>query len=319
MTGERTLQAVREDIDAIDEQIQALIIRRTRLVEDVRVIKRDWPIKIQPSREAEVLRRVVGRHRGPFPKRELAAIWRLIIVATLSFEGPFAVAVYVPSGDGCWWDLARDHFGPFTPMLREASVDAVLARVASGDASVGVVPTPCADGISPWWLRLAGGVAGTSPRTPTPRIIARLPFLAGSNAWTGGRGGLVVCPVALVATGRDRSYLIASTATPSPLSRLRERLAAAGIGVVAMTPWHAGADGGSLSLIEVDGFVADDDPRLQCAGGVRADGEHDGGIGLAVVGGYAQPLTADELAPDGAVAPAPAAAEAAALDRQVMR
>lgn len=321
MTGDRTLQAVREDIDAIDEQIQALIMRRTRLVEDVRVIKRDWPIKIQPSREAEVLYRVVGRHRGPFPKRELAAIWRLMIVATLSFEGPFSVAVYVPSGDGCWWDLARDHFGPFTPMLREASVDAVLARVASGDATVGVVPTPCADGISPWWLRLADGAAGSPARTsPTPRIIARLPFLPGGNAWTGGREGLVVCPVALVATGRDRSYLIASTATPSPLSRLRERLDAAGLPVVAMTPWCAGGGAAAVSLIEVDGFVADGDPRLQCAGGNRAEQAHDGGIGLAVVGGYARPLTADELAPAETTGSGPDAPAALATgDRQVAR
>lgn len=301
MAGERTLQAVRADIDAIDDQIQALIVRRTRLVEAVRVIKRDWRVKIQPSREAEILYRLVGRHPGPFPKRELAAIWRLMIVATLSFEGPFSVAVYVPPGEGAWWDLARDHFGPFAPMLREASVEAVLDLVVAGEASVGVVPTPCADGLRPWWLRLADA----DPATPTPRIIARLPFVAGTNAWTAGREGLVVCPVALVATGRDRSYLLAASATPSPLSRLRERLDAAGLPVVAMTPWHPGPGGESLSLIEVDGFADDDDPRLVPA----ADA-----VRLRVVGGYARPLTADELAPGDADTGAGASPE-----RQVAR
>lgn len=292
MGSERTLAAVRADIDAIDDQIHALIMRRTRLVEDVRAIKHDWRIKIQPSREAEILCRLLAQHRGPFPKRELATIWRLLIVATLSFEGPFAVAVYVPAGDSAWWDLARDHFGPFVPLQREASIDAVLDRVAAGAATVGVVPVPSTDGMQPWWLRLA------EPGPRTPRIIARLPFIGGSNALTGGREGLAVCPITLTATGRDRTYLIAATAKPSPLARLRGRLETSGLpAVVAMTPWFAAGSGESLALIEFDGFVACDDPRLR----LTAFGEPENvWPRLVVVGGYARPLTAAELAPSDA-------------------
>lgn len=291
MGSERTLQAVRADIDAIDDQIHALIVRRTRLVEDVRAIKRDWRIKIQPSREAEIIYRLLAQHRGPFPKRELATIWRLMIVATLSFEGPFSVAVYVPGGDGAWWDLARDHFGPFVPLRRETSVEAVLDRVAAGEAVVGVVPIPSGDGIRPWWPALAGD----GPQTP--RIIARLPFIPGGNGWTESREGLVVCPVPLVATGRDRSYMIAATPRPLPLVRLRRRLEAAGLPVVAMTTWFTAHPDENLALIEIDGFVADGDPRLCLAGGGGGEEEATDWPALKVVGGYALPLTSAELEP----------------------
>ena len=62
-------------------------------------IKRDWPIKIRPSREAEILCRL----RRPPPRRLSQAragarSGAQLITATLSFEGPFSVAVYLPDG-----------------------------------------------------------------------------------------------------------------------------------------------------------------------------------------------------------------------------
>ena len=101
MSRQRTLDEVRAEIDSIDDAIQDLLIRRTALVEEVRSIKRDWRVKIQPSREADIIYRLVERHHGSFPKRDLVAIWRILICATLSFEGPFSVAVHVArEGDG---------------------------------------------------------------------------------------------------------------------------------------------------------------------------------------------------------------------------
>ena len=74
---ERTLDQVRRDIDDIDTSIQDLLIRRTELVEEVRAIKQDWRVKIEPSREAEILYRLIDRHSGAFPRRDLVAIWRI--------------------------------------------------------------------------------------------------------------------------------------------------------------------------------------------------------------------------------------------------
>ena len=287
MAGELTLESLRQEIDAVDDAIDELIIRRTQLVEEVRVIKRGWPVKIQPSREAAMIRRLLARHRGPFPKRDLVAIWRHLIVATLSFEGPFAVAVLVPTGEHAYWDLARDHFGMFAPMHRETSIAAVLARVNALDATVGVVAVPDARTVQPWWYALKDNRQGT------PKVIARLPFAGPGNAWTDGREALVVCPVPLVPTGHDRSYLVAEAGQPIDQERVKDALTAAQLEVVMITPWsRIGGNGPFASLIEIEGFVAlADDARL--AAFAAPSPEYP--LALTPIGGYALPLTDAEL------------------------
>ena len=94
-TDEDKLRALRREIDAIDDSLHDLIIERTRVVERVREAKKGDKIKIRPAREAEILYRLMARHSGTFPKRELSRMWREMIVATLRFEGPFSVSVFV--------------------------------------------------------------------------------------------------------------------------------------------------------------------------------------------------------------------------------
>ena len=132
-TDKKLLATLRREIDRIDESIHALIIDRTKIVEKVRNAKRDEKIKIRPAREAEILYRLMARHRGGFPKRELARIWRELIVATLSFEGPFSVAVYAAEDAAGYWDLARDQYGSFTPMTRHASARSVVDALLRGE------------------------------------------------------------------------------------------------------------------------------------------------------------------------------------------
>ena len=57
----------------------------------------------------------MNRHNGRFPKRELARIWRELIVATIGFEGPFSMAIYYTETETGFWDLARDQYGTNTP------------------------------------------------------------------------------------------------------------------------------------------------------------------------------------------------------------
>ena len=58
----KALLAVREEIDSIDDQIQDLLIKRTKIVEKVRTIKHGETVKIRPSREAEMMYRLTARH-----------------------------------------------------------------------------------------------------------------------------------------------------------------------------------------------------------------------------------------------------------------
>jgi chorismate mutase len=299
MTAERTLAAVRNDIDAIDDAIQDLIIRRTALVEQVRRIKRDWPVKIQPSREAEIVYRLLARHHGPFPKRELVAIWRQLIVATLSFEGPFTIAVHAPDENAGCWDVARDHFGLFTPIARHGTVRGVIEAVHRQECTVGVLPLPRPDDHNPWWRHLVTSLAGA------PKIIARLPFAGPSNARDAGFEALAICPVTVKPTGRDRSFVCGEGNAALTAGRFGSAMTQAGLAVLATCAWTEteAAPPASLLLAELDGYVAGDDPRLAAA---RRTLDKDLNR-LVWLGAYACPLTVADLGPAAAVPAFPAA------------
>lgn len=288
MSLDQDLASVRSQIDAIDDAIHDLIIRRTELVEQVRSIKHDLPIKIQPSREADIVYRIVARHRGPFPKPELVAIWRQLINATLSFEGPFSVAAYMTEADGRYWDLARDQYGAYTPMSRHTSVRSVIDAVRRHEAIVGVLPLPSADDADPWWRHIV------TSQPEAPRIIARLPFAGPASTRGGEAEALVICPVAVRPTGRDGTYLAADVEAGTSLGQVSAALDAVGLAPVFSAQWHEGEPSASpLYLVEVADFVDASDPRLDAVR--KAMGRPLNR--LLVLGGYAQPLDAEALGP----------------------
>lgn len=284
------LSKVREEIDAIDEQIQDLLIRRTEVVEQVRAIKEGDDVKIRPGREAEMMYRLTARHHGNFPKRELCRIWREIIVATLSFEGPFSVAVIDnEDGDG-FWDMARDQYGSFTKMTRHTSGRAVVDAVRKQEASVGIVPWPGHDDPDPWWRYMV------SAQPDTPKVIARLPFVPGSNIRASGVEAAVICPIQQERTGRDRSLLAIETDTEFGARKIEEALNSVGVSAAFIQNWHdPNRPPGWIYLVEAFGYVDPDGkqfPRFIDAIGKSAQR-------IVHLGGYGTPLGERDIAPDG--------------------
>ena len=93
-----SLEDLRHGIDEIDDALHDLLMRRTEVVKQVLAIEGDGGSRIRPGREAQVLRRLVARHRGAFPKPVVARIWRDIVAALTTLQGPFVVAVHAPAG-----------------------------------------------------------------------------------------------------------------------------------------------------------------------------------------------------------------------------
>ena len=287
MSAPKSLDALRREIDAIDDSIHDLLMDRMKVVEKVRDFKRDYKVKIKPHREAEILYRLISRHQGPFPKRELVRMWRELIVATLTIEGPFSVAVYLDEGEEGYWDLARDQYGSFTPMSAQGSVRRVIDAVRSQKATVGILPLPQRDNDDPWWRHLV------TESDDAPRIIARLPFAGPGNNRGTDLGALVICPVAQEPAGRDHSFLAIETDDEIGLGRLGSALTHAGLPPIFTAVWHEGrASDPWLYLAEVGIFAAKDDRRAarlldRLGKPVKR---------LVWLGGFAAPLTADELA-----------------------
>lgn len=238
-----TLDDLRAEIDAIDDSLHDLLMRRAGLAGDIARLKAKAPTGasgplFRPGREAAIVRRILARHKGPFPPAALVRIWREVIGALLRLQGPLTVATAATGLN----EIARDHFGTVATVRARATPFAAIRAVSAARATVAVVPWPAtSDSERPWWLALA--------KPNAPRVVAALPALGRDKQPL----ALAVAMMAPEPSVDDHSLI----AVVSPKKVSQQMLIRAGFkGRIV-----ARADGGAL--LAVDGFVADNDKRLK--------------------------------------------------------
>src|SRR6266446_4687145 len=135
------LAELRHRLDEIDDKVHDLLIERAEIISMVAASKRDGKLAAsQPGREAEIIRRLVGRHHGDFPVATLVRMWREMLAATVRLQSPFAVAVFAPVEAQGFWDLARDHYGSNTPMSAYHSAGQVILSMTRGPPRSSLFP-----------------------------------------------------------------------------------------------------------------------------------------------------------------------------------
>ncbi len=288
------LADLRRRIDAIDDRLHDLLVERAEIVARVATSKRGAlggnggdAAFYQPAREAQILRRLAGRHRGILPFAPVVRIWRELLAATVRLETPFSVVVFVPAGAESLWDLARDHYGSQTPLSPYGSQRQVIRAVAEGRSTVGILPLPREREAEPWWPELL------SEDEEAPRVIGRLPFGARGNA-RGEAEALAIGRAAPQQSGADRTLLAIEAAPGVDRARFRGALAESGLACTYFAACERGAV--AVNLLELDGFVPLADPRLTCLRRRLGAALHR----LLPVGGYALPLPAAALSPGAA-------------------
>ncbi len=134
------LDRLREGIDAIDDAILEQLNERARLGQAVGALKRQAQAPIySASRERDLVARLAARNPGPFPTPALRAVFREIISAVRSLEGPLRVAYFGP--EGTFTHLAaRQQFGGQAELSPFPSIPEVIAAVERGAVDLGVVP-----------------------------------------------------------------------------------------------------------------------------------------------------------------------------------
>lgn len=135
------LEQLREQIDAVDEQIQILIATRARLAQAVGHAKgltksADF---YRPEREAQVLRKVVERNQGPLRDEEMVRVFRELMSACLAQEEPLKIGFLGPEGTFSQSAVIK-HFGHSIRALPLATIEEVFHEVEAGTADFGVVP-----------------------------------------------------------------------------------------------------------------------------------------------------------------------------------
>jgi chorismate mutase len=174
-TGTSSLAELRAEIDRIDEAMHLLLMQRGEIIDRLIAVKQtqESGSAFRPAREAEMMRRLVQRHRGILPLDTAESIWRVIIATFTHVQAPFSVHADLSVGDALMRDSARFHFGftvPFVPHMGSANV---VAAVSASKGDLGLVPAFAATSAGDWWTALEFESA--------PKIIARLPFIDRPN------------------------------------------------------------------------------------------------------------------------------------------
>lgn len=197
------LAALRAEIDALDDALHELLMRRAEVVGRLAASRaKGAGPALRPGREAAILRRLLARHAGPFPRAALVRLWRELLNGTTAIQAPLSAAAWL---DEAGIEVLRAHLGLAAPVLRCADAEAALAAQAEGRA--GLVALPPA---GRWWraldpLRLA--------------VTARLPLLGA------GAPVLLLSPVPPDPSGEDRHLRRLPAAALPPGAAVLDRAA----------------------------------------------------------------------------------------------
>jgi chorismate mutase/prephenate dehydratase len=136
-----SLDQLRDRIDELDEKIQACLNERAACAQQVAEAKQsnDDRVFYRPEREAEILRRVRERNKGPLSDDEVVRLFREIMSACLALEQPLAVAYLGPEGTYTQ-AAAQKHFGHSAGLKPLAAIDEIFREVEAGSADYGIVP-----------------------------------------------------------------------------------------------------------------------------------------------------------------------------------
>src|SRR5690242_19446226 len=71
----------------------------------------------RPAREADMMRRLVERHRGILPLDTAESIWRVIIATFTYVQAPFVLHADISAGEPAMRDSEPFHFGFTVPLV----------------------------------------------------------------------------------------------------------------------------------------------------------------------------------------------------------
>jgi chorismate mutase / prephenate dehydratase len=168
-----SLDALRRDIDAADQEMHRQLMHRGELIEQLIEAKRLGPrgAAFRPDREADMMRRIAARHAGRLPLSTVEHIWREIIGTFTQLQAPYRVFA-ARAGEAEMRDLLRYFFGFTIPLMPAATNREAVETVARSGADLAVVAVD--DPLEERWWR---GFISAESGALAAKIIAFLPFL----------------------------------------------------------------------------------------------------------------------------------------------
>src|SRR6478672_3464448 len=164
-----TLADLRREIDRIDEAMHRLLMERGDIIDTLIATKKtaESGSAFRPAREADMMKRLVERHKGILPLDTVESIWRVIIATFTYVQAPFSLHADLTTNPAAMRDSARFHFGFTVPFIAHTGAAGVVAAVSESRGDLGLINATAGGGA--WWAALEFDSA--------PKIIARLPFV----------------------------------------------------------------------------------------------------------------------------------------------
>jgi chorismate mutase len=277
------LLSLRAELDRLDDALHDTLMRRAEVVTQVAGLRVKGSVPLRPGREAAIISRLVARHSGAMPASGIVRIWRELLATTTAQQRPLLIAVCQPDGDPAHLAIAREHFGALTPLRVHDTSAQAISEVSAGIATVGVLPLPTDDEASAaaWWTALLH-------EEPRIHVVGRLPFWLPRPEGSPKVQALLVSAAAPDPSGRDRSLLGLELPPEVSRAQLGAAIAAAGFRVGTTILHQVPGTPVAQALVDVDGFVGEDDARLSALQSVLRPRR------LVILGAYAQPLGGEE-------------------------
>ena len=134
------LEALRQHIDTLDEQLVALLNERAKVVVKIGQVKRDDNAPVySPERERRVLKQIRDWNTGPLPNSCVEAIWREVMSGSFVLEKPLRIGYLGPPGTFSHL-AARRKFGASIEYDNLDSIHAVFEEITRGHIDLGMVP-----------------------------------------------------------------------------------------------------------------------------------------------------------------------------------
>ena len=256
-TQARQLTEARARLNDIDDQIHALLMARAEVVK-TRVGTSGKSSPLRPGRQAAVIRRLLAKHSGPLPAKNLVCLWLELMAGGTAIQGELVVAVCDTDPQHGYTQIAREYFGSLVRVQALRSPAQALAEVSAGKAAIAVLPVPT-EGEGPreaWWTSLL------QKDDPRIHVIACLPFWRERPVGATDVKALVVGRAPPDASGEDRSLVGLECAPDISRARLTGLLESAGLKPLSIVLRRDAGAPVAQALIEVAGLIDDTEPRL---------------------------------------------------------
>lgn len=138
--GDQSLEALRQQIDALDARIVDLLNARARVVVEIGKLKQQQNAPIySPDREKMVLEKVHRLNHGPLPDRCLEAVYRELMSGSFALEKPLRIGFLGPNGTFSH-SASVQKFGSSVTHVPLADIPSVFDEVIRGHIDYGLVP-----------------------------------------------------------------------------------------------------------------------------------------------------------------------------------